>query len=41
MCMATRPDDHDEVIVDRALAYLAIAFVVATIGVPLLLALFR
>lgn len=36
--MATRPDDHEEFIADRMLASVAVAFVVLTFGVPLLLA---
>ena len=39
--MASRPDDHKEVIADRVLAYLSIAFVGLTVGYPLVLAAFR
>lgn len=40
MCMASRPDDHDEV-TGATLAYLAAAFAALSFGVPLLLAVIR
>lgn len=39
--MATRPDDHSDVIFDRVFAYAALAFAALAFGVPLLLAALR
>lgn len=39
--MATRPDDHEEFVADRMLAYVAVAFVALTFAIPFLLAALR